>query len=146
MEIEDNGQNEEQNSDLQALLAEAEEVEAEEITDSESEDSYQEPDSTDAVARAMVGSGWEFIASSIGAKWPEVTIKQGTKAQAVEALTPVAVKYGLGSGEMPDWLIKLMPEIKAAIFLGGFAFGVYGQIKAAKATEEAAGDGDKRAA
>lgn len=129
---------ENESSRLDELLAEAEAEEVQQVQPEEEapEDYGAAQPAEDEAARAMVGMGWGFIESTIKGKYPEVEIAAGTDQKAVEALTPVALKYGLGAGEMPEWVARFMPEIRAAIFLGGFAFGIVSQVKRVKAEQE----------
>lgn len=60
-------------------------------------------------------------------KWSYVTLPPDQKAQLVEAIRPVLLKY---HAEMPAWLVPYQEELRAAVAVGGCVFSIWMQIQA----------------
>jgi hypothetical protein len=101
-------------------------------------ESAEQEQGAQAAANITIG----VLAQLIEMAAPVATLDDRTKKTAVEKLTPLFEKYGIGLGGSSRWAT----EIDAAIFFGVTGFTCWQKIQAEQAAqlEQGANSGDKR--
>lgn len=81
-----------------------------------------------------------FAETLLKMKYPYVAIDDSTKARLVEKTAPVMLKHG---GGLPEWLQPYREEIELGMVVAVAGFGVFMQVKAHQAAEEAAREAEE---
>lgn len=122
---------ENENPELEALVAEAEgaaEVEPgqhEELTQSEE----------DMAAESLASAFIKGLEKGIQLRYPHFQIEEDGHAHGVECLKPVTADF---VGDMPEWLTPYAKYLSAGLFIGGCVFEAHRQEKLMKQEEEKA--------